>query len=126
MTAVRRRWPWLVAAALLLLLLVAVVVLPWALDVERHRDLIERALSDATGWQAELEAIELSVLGGLSLRVSPARLLAPDGSSSIEIGEISIRARALRAPRLRSNGPGVFRKAKVERSRHASHPKGSS
>jgi len=89
----RRRWLLLGAALVVPALLVIVPAL--LLDVEQHRGRIEQALREATGWKAELGAIDLSVLGGLALTVSPARLEAPDGSSSFEVGDISVRARIL-------------------------------
>lgn len=90
--APRRRWPWIVAIALLGVLAVAAIALPMLLDVERHRERIERALGNATGWEADLGEIDLSVLRGLALTVSPASLEAPAGGSRFEVGKIAIRA----------------------------------
>jgi hypothetical protein len=87
------RRKWIVGATLLGLVALAAIVLPLVLDVERHRGRIEDALRQATGWTAELGRIDLSVLGGLELTVSPVRLAAPDETSSFEAGEIAIVAR---------------------------------
>ena len=54
----RRRLIWYALGSLVLVLLVAALALPALLDVERYRGHIENALSSATGWQAELGAIE--------------------------------------------------------------------
>jgi uncharacterized protein involved in outer membrane biogenesis len=88
----RRRWPWFIAAAILAVVVLAAVVLPLLVDVERHRDRIEQALRETTGWDAELGRIELSVLRGLGLRVSPVNLVAPEGGSRFEAGTVSVRA----------------------------------
>jgi len=74
------------------LVLLAAIALPWLLDVERHRGLIEHELQKATGWEASLGSIDLSLLRGLALTVRPAGLAAPDGSSRFEADRISIRA----------------------------------
>ncbi|MHC4428864.1 MAG: AsmA family protein, partial [Planctomycetota bacterium] len=72
--------------------MLAAILLPLLLDVERHRGRIERALQEATGWTAELGEIDISVLHGLALTVSPAKLEAPEGGSRFEVGKIAIRA----------------------------------
>lgn len=88
----RRRWPWVVAAGLIGVVALAAIALPMLLDVERHRERIERALRDATGWEADLGEIDLSLLRGLALTVSPASLEAPAGGSRFQVGKIAIRA----------------------------------
>jgi hypothetical protein len=90
--APRRRWPRIVVIALLGVLAVAAIAVPMLLDVERHRDRIERALREATGWEADLGEIDLSVLRGLALTVSPASLEAPAGGSRFEVRKIAVRA----------------------------------
>jgi hypothetical protein len=90
--APRRRWPRIVTIALLGVVAAAAITLPMLLDVERHRERIERALREATGWEASLGEIDLSVLRGLALTVSPASLEAPTGGSRFEVGKIAIRA----------------------------------
>ncbi len=91
-----RRWPWIVLGALGLLVLALALALPALLDVERHRDRLERALAEATGWEAELGELRLSVWRGMVLAVSPARLAAPGGdSSSFELESLEIRAALL-------------------------------
>ena len=87
----RRRWPWIVAAGLIGVLLVAAIALPRLLDLERHRGRIEQALAEATGWDVALGSLDLSLMQGLALTVSPAKLSAPGGGSSIEVGRIAIR-----------------------------------
>jgi hypothetical protein len=88
----RHRWLWLLAGVLLAAVVLVAVVLPGLLDVERHRGRIEGALEQATGWDAELGEIDLSVLRGLVLTVSPASLAAPEGGSRFEVGKIAVRA----------------------------------
>ena len=88
----RRRWLWFVLGAIAVVVVVAAVVLPALLDVERYRGQIEGALTSATGWEAELGTLDLSVLRGLALTVSPAALRAPDGDSKLEIDTIRISA----------------------------------
>ncbi len=88
----KRRWLYLLGAVVVVLI-AAVLAAPLALDPERYRSRIEELLEEQTGWEAELGEIDLSVLGGLALRISPASLRAPGDSSSIEIGTISLNAR---------------------------------
>ena len=93
MTKRTRRWLLVTAATVTALVLVAALALPALLDVERYRERIERELRDATGWNAELGEIDLSILRGLALTVSPAELSAPvENGSRVKIGMISIRA----------------------------------
>jgi hypothetical protein len=91
----RRRWPWIVAAGLLAAAGLVAVALPQLVDLERHRGRIERALGDATGWEASLGRLDLSVLRGLALTVSPVQLQAPAGGSSVDVGRVAIRAKIL-------------------------------
>jgi len=88
----RRRWVWYALGALVVVLLVAALALPALLDVERYRGHIENALSSATGWQAELGAIEFSPWRGMVLTVAPASLSAPGESSRFDAEMIEIRA----------------------------------
>jgi AsmA-like protein len=88
----RRRWPWIVAAVLLVLAVTAAIALPALLDVERYRPRIEAALTEATGWKAELGEIGFSVWRGLVLTVSPACLDAPGDTSRIDVERLEIRA----------------------------------
>jgi hypothetical protein len=87
-----RRWLWFGLGAIAIVVLVAALALPALLDVERYRGHIESALQSATGWDAELGTLDLSVLRGLALTVSPAGLRAPDGDSKLEIAAIRIDA----------------------------------
>jgi hypothetical protein len=91
----RRRWPWYVLGGLVAVLLVAALALPALLDVERYRGNIEDALSAATGWQAELGAIEFSLWRGMVLTVQPASLVAPGDTSRFDAETIEIRAEIL-------------------------------
>jgi len=75
-----------------LLLVAAALVLPRLLDLERQRGRIEELLAGATGWHAELGRIDLSLLHGVALDVAPVRLSAPDGSSSIGVEALRVRA----------------------------------
>jgi hypothetical protein len=86
----RRRRLLFVAGAALGLLLLAVLLLPLFVDVETFREPIQDAIESATGWNAELGAMELSLWGGAALVVSPARLAAPDDSSAVEIDSIAV------------------------------------
>ncbi|MHC5052561.1 MAG: AsmA family protein [Planctomycetota bacterium] len=88
----RRRWLWILGGLAGGFVLLAAILLPRLLDVERHRGLIERELQKATGWEASLGSIDLSLLRGLALTVRPAGLAAPDGSSRFDADRISIRA----------------------------------
>lgn len=88
----RRRWPWITLGGLVAVVLLAAALAPTLLDVERYRGRIEQELRQATGWEPELGAIGFSVLRGLALTVSPARLSAPDGASELEIASLQIRA----------------------------------
>ena len=80
----RRRLLWYVLGGLVVVMLVAALALPALLDVERYRGHIESALSSATGWQAELGAIEFSPWRGMVLTVKPASLRAPGDSSRFD------------------------------------------
>lgn len=91
----RRRWPWFLLGGLAILLLLAAIVLPSLLDVENYRGRIEQALEQATGWEAELGSMDFSVLRGLVLQVSPARLAAAGEGSYVEIESIEVRAALL-------------------------------
>lgn len=96
----RRSRPWrrllLIALGTLVVLVVAAaLLLPRFLDVERYRERIEAAVEEATGLEAELGAIELSVWRGLALNVSPASLKAPDGAAELDLGRLEVRARVL-------------------------------
>jgi AsmA family/AsmA-like C-terminal region len=88
----RRRWPWIVAGVLGVLIVTAAVALPPLLDVERYRGRIEAALTQATGWNAELGQIGFSVWRGLVLTVSPVRLIAPGDTSRADVETLEIRA----------------------------------
>ena len=88
----RRRWLWYVLGGLVAVMLVAALALPALLDVERYRGHIENALSSATGWQAELGAIDFSPWRGMVLTVQPASLAAPGDSSRFDAETIEIRA----------------------------------
>lgn len=87
----RRRWPLIVGAFAILALGVAVIV-PRLLDLERYRPRLERALSEATGWRAELGQLDYSWLNGMVLTAEPAKLSDPQGDSTIEIASIRIDA----------------------------------
>jgi len=91
----RRRWPWVVALGLVVVLVGAAVALPLLLDVERYRGRIEAALTQATGWKAEIGQIGFSVWRGLVLTVSPVRLAAPGDASRLEVERLEIRAAVL-------------------------------
>ena len=88
----KRRWPWIVGLALAGLAVAGALLLPGLLDVERHRERIEAALEEATGWEAELGRLELSFSRGLALGVRPASLAAPGGTSRFDVDEIVVRA----------------------------------
>ena len=88
----RRRLLWYILGGLVALLLVAALALPALLDVERYRGHIENALSSATGWQAELGAIDFSPWRGMVLTVQPTSLSAPGDSSRFDAESIEIRA----------------------------------
>ncbi|MBD3303401.1 MAG: AsmA family protein [Candidatus Eisenbacteria bacterium] len=89
----RMRVVLMVAAVAILVVVAAGVVFTLVIDPEQYRGRIEEALENATGWEAELGAIDLSLWGGASLDVSPASLQAPgDGSSRFSIEELSVRA----------------------------------
>jgi len=87
-----RRRLWFVLGAIALVVVVVALALPALLDVERYRGHIESALQRATGWDAELGTLDLSLLRGLALTVSPAGLRAPGGDSKLEIAAIRIDA----------------------------------
>jgi len=87
----KRRLRWLLVGVLLIAV-IGVVALPRLLDVERYRGRIEQALQDATGWEAELGEIDLSIWGGLAVTVSPVRLAAPGDSSAFTIPTLKARA----------------------------------
>lgn len=70
----------------------AAVVLPRLVDPERYRDRIEQELTRATGWDADLGAIDLSLWGGIALTVAPASLAAEGDGSSVEIERIAVHA----------------------------------
>jgi hypothetical protein len=105
-----RRWVWgLVVLAGLLV--VAVGVGPKLLDLERYRGRLEGALRKATGWEPELGALELSVLPGLALSVSPARLVAPAGGSQLEVSSVRVRV----APMALVRGTLLVRRIELSR-----------
>lgn len=83
---------WAALGTLALLLLLFVALVPRLVAVERYRGRLELALEKATGWEVELGEIDLSLLRGLALTVSPARMSAPDGGSRLEIPVLAIRA----------------------------------
>lgn len=92
--------PWrkiaLGVGALVALVAVAAVVVVLVVDPEDFKPRIEAALEDATGWDATLGAIDVSILRGLALTIAPATLAAPGGDSSqVEIGTIAVHARVL-------------------------------
>ena len=90
----RRRWLWITLGLFVSVVLVLALALPPLLDVERYRGLIEQALAEQTGWDAELGKIEFSPWRGMVLTVSPATLSAPGGKTSrFEVETIEIRAR---------------------------------
>jgi hypothetical protein len=89
----RRRWLWITLGLFVTVVLVLALALPVLLDVERYRGLIEQALAEQTGWDAELGKIEFSPWRGMVLTVSPATLSAPGGKTSrFEVETIEIRA----------------------------------
>jgi len=88
----RRRLLLYALGSLVGVVLVAALALPALLDVERYRGHIESALSSATGWQAELGAIDFSPWRGMVLTVQPASLSAPGDSSRFDAETIEIRA----------------------------------
>jgi hypothetical protein len=87
-----RRWLWITLGLLAVALILALALLPGLFDIEQYRGRIEQALRDSTGWDAELGEMDLSLLRGLSLTISPARLGAPQGGSAAAISRIGIRA----------------------------------
>jgi hypothetical protein len=87
-----RRWLWIALGLLAGLLILALWLLPNFFDIEQQRGRIEQALRDATGWEAELGDMDLTLLSGLSLTVSPVRLGAPQDGSSAEIATVAVRA----------------------------------
>ena len=88
----RRRLLWAALGGVIVIAVAAAVALPMLLDVERYRPAIERALSSATGWKAELGEIDFSPWRGMVLAVRPASLSAPGDSSRFQVGTIEIRA----------------------------------
>lgn len=91
----KKRWLWIALGALAVLLLLTLLLLPRLLDPESYRGRIEQALEQATGWNAELGEMDFSVLRGLALTVSPARLTAPGAGSRLQIERIGIDASLL-------------------------------
>lgn len=89
----RRRWPWIIAAAIVLVAVAVPFVVATVVDPERFRGRIEQALRSATGWEAELGELDLSLWRGMALTVSPATLRAPavDGSR-VDVETIAVRA----------------------------------
>ena len=69
----RRRRLLFAAGGLVALLLVAALVVSMLIDVERFRPQIEAALSDATGWDAELGEIDFSLFRVHLRFVEPAQ-----------------------------------------------------
>jgi hypothetical protein len=94
-SAGRRRVLWLGLGALLVIVIAALIAVPLLLNPESYRGHIEQALRETTGWEAELGAIDLSVLRGLELNVAPARLAAAGDGSRVEIERIGVRAELL-------------------------------
>lgn len=90
-SSVKRRL--LIAVIVIVCLLVlGAILLPILLNPERHRNRIEAVLEEQTGWQAELGEINLSLLEGLVLRVSPVSLSAGEDGSSLSIETLVVRA----------------------------------
>ncbi len=87
----RRRLP-IALLVVGVLFIVSIVFLPRWLDLESHRGRIEKALSDATGWQVELGDLEFSILGGPTVTAKPVRLAAPEGGSQFVVDSLGIRA----------------------------------
>ncbi len=87
----RRLLPW-VLLALGLLVVALVALLPRWLELESHRGRIEKALSEATGWQVELGDLDFSILGGPVVTARPVRLAAPEGGSQFVVDSLGIRA----------------------------------
>lgn len=77
---------------LIVIVLAAVLIGPRLVDVERYRPRIEAAIGEATGWEAELGAMHLSLLPSARLRVNPVRLTDPASGAEAEVGELSVRA----------------------------------
>ena len=98
-----RRKLWIVLGVLAVLAVAAVLLLPTFLNLERYRHHIEGALQSATGWEAELGALDYSIFGGMVLTVQPGKLSAPGGGSRVEIDTIAIKADLLPLLRGRLN-----------------------
>lgn len=79
-------------AGLAVLILAAALILPAVLDVETHRGRVEAMLQQATGWEAELGEMDLSVFPRIALEVNPASLTAPGDGSKLTIDKIRVRA----------------------------------
>ena len=88
----RLRW-FVILGSLVTLVGIGLLLLPRLVDVERFRGRIDQALREQTGWNPEIGEIRFSVLRGLVLAVSPARLEAPEGGSSFEIDSLEVHAR---------------------------------
>ena len=80
----RRRFLLIGLGALAVVALLAVLILPRLLDVENYRGSVEQALQKATGWDAELGEMDLSLFPGIALEVSPASLAAPGDGSRLD------------------------------------------
>lgn len=88
------RWPIVLVVVLVVLVAGFLLAARFLVDPERYRGRIEQALEQSTGWNAQLESIDLNLgFGGAALAVSPARLAAPGAdSSTFRIETLSVHA----------------------------------
>lgn len=91
-----RRWLIVLGVVVVVVVVALAVVVSLVVDPEQHRERIELALEQSTGWEASLGAVDLSLWGGVALDVHPASLEGPGPDSSrFAIGELSVRASLL-------------------------------
>ncbi len=90
----RRSVRWLVVGAVVVLVLLATaaIIIPRLADPERHRGTLEAVLSEATGWRARLGKLDVTIWGGVAVRVQPVTLVSPSGESSVQIEAVEVRA----------------------------------
>ncbi|MCG6963479.1 MAG: AsmA family protein [Acidobacteria bacterium] len=85
-------------ATVLILIVIAVagaILLPRLANVEQYRGRIESSLRDRTGWKVTLGNIDLSLLHGPAVRISPVRAADPASHATLEVAELAARAELL-------------------------------
>ncbi|MFN7964119.1 MAG: AsmA family protein [Acidobacteriota bacterium] len=86
------RWFVIGVVVVLVLLAIAAIIIPRLADPERHRGTLEAVLSEATGWRARLGKLDVTIWGGVAVRVQPVTLISPSGESSVQIEAVEVRA----------------------------------